>query len=883
MGMTVEEAEQLQENLKNPIKTADDLAIRLKVLENNGVDLAGALELTDRRSVAAFQTFINGADDLVELRDSITDVNDELEDMAEKKLDTIGGQFTLLQSAWEGFVLSVNEGSGVGEAIKSALGFLAENLTTIMSVIGKAVVAWGAYQAIIISVAAKNFLLSGGLKNTVVTLGRTVSGLFKMGRAAKSAGTGLTAMGRGMKSIPFVAIIALVVELATAMWDLAAGTAEKRRQDELLANAAEQGAAQAKIVDEGVQKRLKERFKAIDLLQAKNKITAKQAAQMKKDEVEASILDVKRVKSRLQNIIDTDKAQQKAWKSELARQEKIRKAGSLSIKEGGSAEARRKAADAKNRIASIESAMEKSATKAAEAKAANDNLNTTLEGLVDSSDAYNIEIEREVTNLNKSRAAAAKSNKTQKEVNTEFKKSIDLLQEYNSWMEQRRQLEEDINQIMQQRVIQGVDDALQAEIEAQRRSAETTGEIDVDLAEELIAKKAELRKQAIIDERDFEVQEAQIAFNERFESLKSNLDAERDELIAGAEGKADKIAEIEANYNAEIVKLNLMRAEEEKNLVKEGVKIHLEAKAEMEDIDRDAVTETAAVNDELIQLQINYANDQIKLKQDTANKQKAIDDKALEDEKKMWQDRMDIAQVATDYLTMLSDKRIAKLDKEIDDARKNQDLLRDLAAQGNIDAKDSLAEQQRIEDEATRKKMQEEKLKAKIEFANTVFQTYGAKVQAGSESPLADTVKDVSLLQQFIAQFTPTFKDGTEDTGTHGAGIDGQGGFHAILHPNERVLTKDQNKAIGGLSNDSLAKLAQDYHNGKIVHEGASQMGTGWDSGPIVKRLMSLEEVIKAKPEHDLRVEDVVTGAMTIVRETRRGNNVNYNRYKVKK
>ena len=78
--------------------------------------------MTDKRSVAAFSTFIEGADTLGTLKESITGVNDELEDMAEKRLDTISGQFTLLKSAWEGFILSVNEGSGAGETIKSFLG-----------------------------------------------------------------------------------------------------------------------------------------------------------------------------------------------------------------------------------------------------------------------------------------------------------------------------------------------------------------------------------------------------------------------------------------------------------------------------------------------------------------------------------------------------------------------------------------------------------------------------------------------------------------------------------------------------------------------------------------------------------------------------------------
>jgi hypothetical protein len=245
---------------------------------------------------------------------------------------------------------------------------------------------------------------------------------------------------------------------------------------------------------------------------------------------------------------------------------------------------------------------------------------------------------------------------------------------------------------------------------------------------------------------------------------------------------------------------------------------------------------------------------------------------------------MDMAQLATDVLIMLSDKRIAKLDEEIDAATKQADFLRQLAANGNIEAKDSLAEQERIVAEANRKKLIEERRQQKIEFANTVFQTYGAKVQSGSKTPFEDTIRDVSLLQQFISAFTPTYLEGTEDTGSGGRGVDGKGGFHAILHPNERVMTKEQNAMVGNLSNEQLAKVAQDYHNGKLLaYSGATQIGQGWDSDLVVKQLQSLEDTIKNKPEHILGVENVVQGAMDIVRTTKVGGDKIHNRYRVKK
>ncbi len=97
--------------------------------------MAGALELTDKRSVAAFNTFIQGAENVVELTDSITNQNDALQEMADKRLDTLNGALKLLNSAWEGFLLDLNEGTGTMNILKQSVVFLAENLRTIIKIV----------------------------------------------------------------------------------------------------------------------------------------------------------------------------------------------------------------------------------------------------------------------------------------------------------------------------------------------------------------------------------------------------------------------------------------------------------------------------------------------------------------------------------------------------------------------------------------------------------------------------------------------------------------------------------------------------------------------------------------------------------------------------
>ena len=122
----------LAKSLGRPVRTIPELVDGLKALRMQGIDLAGTLELTDKRSVAAFNTFLNGADNLLHLRENLEDVNGELERISEDRLNTVEGSIKLLQSAWEGFVLSFYNSKG---AIKSVIDLLTSGIEGINSLL----------------------------------------------------------------------------------------------------------------------------------------------------------------------------------------------------------------------------------------------------------------------------------------------------------------------------------------------------------------------------------------------------------------------------------------------------------------------------------------------------------------------------------------------------------------------------------------------------------------------------------------------------------------------------------------------------------------------------------------------------------------------------
>lgn len=113
----------LAQALGGPVKNLDDLVSGLKKLNAEGVDLAKALELTDKRSVAAFSTFLNGADDILALRDSITNCTADFNKMSATMADNAAGSWAGFQSAVEGLVLKF---SGLTEGLKILYGWATE-------------------------------------------------------------------------------------------------------------------------------------------------------------------------------------------------------------------------------------------------------------------------------------------------------------------------------------------------------------------------------------------------------------------------------------------------------------------------------------------------------------------------------------------------------------------------------------------------------------------------------------------------------------------------------------------------------------------------------------------------------------------------------------
>ena len=203
----------LAKALGSPVRNAADLAEGLKKLNAEGVDLAKALELTDKRSVAAFSTFLDQADNITALRDSITGVTSEFSQMSATMGDTVAGAMAGLRSAAEELVLSLSEGSNeflkdlingltkCVQGIGKVIAFLGDNAVIVKTV----AIAVGVYKVAVIATnkataiwAATNNVLSASL-----AVGRKALQAVRLAYIALTSGIGGATRAMNIMKIAF--------------------------------------------------------------------------------------------------------------------------------------------------------------------------------------------------------------------------------------------------------------------------------------------------------------------------------------------------------------------------------------------------------------------------------------------------------------------------------------------------------------------------------------------------------------------------------------------------------------------------------------------------------------------------------------------------------
>jgi hypothetical protein len=239
------------------------------------------------------------------------------------------------------------------------------------------------------------------------------------------------------------------------------------------------------------------------------------------------------------------------------------------------------------------------------------------------------------------------------------------------------------------------------------------------------------------------------------------------------------------------------------------------------------------------------------------------------------------------FVVEIFDKQAELSGKAVEQQQSNLDRANERAANG-LEANIAFEEQKLAEKQAEQIKRQKE---AKIAAeAVALLNLVSAYAQSGDKNALQKGLTDWGILKGLSA-ILEGFYDGTEDTGTVSNGIDSKGGRLAILHNNERVVTKAQNKLLGGMSNEQLVQnallgsqmsdylptqnaISQNLFDKQKADFGSSMKAQNvTDSNDlVVKELQQLNKRLSAQPNIGIEIEKVYGNVYDMIKtETKTG------------
>ena len=198
-------------------KTYDEI---LNDIANSGDKLSGAVDKVGKISAVSATILSNSIQETGELNKKILDSAGASEKVAEESLKTVEGQLSMLSSAWEGFILSIDNGNGViSNLIKGVLIFLQKTLS-LMTNNGKEILTGITLITGAIAMYNAQTILATAItiKNAIATKAKAAADFLvtgAMGAASLAAGAYTTIMGvlTGSISLAEVAAIAFKATL----------------------------------------------------------------------------------------------------------------------------------------------------------------------------------------------------------------------------------------------------------------------------------------------------------------------------------------------------------------------------------------------------------------------------------------------------------------------------------------------------------------------------------------------------------------------------------------------------------------------------------------------------------------------------------------------
>ena len=815
--------------------TTKPLADRLDVLKPLLKDQTTLIKVFGTENAIAATNILSTTDRLRELTTQVTGTNTANEQAAIRAA-TLNDAINRLKESWNAIVLSFQSGTGVAGILTKALMFLANNLGTIVKTIGAAAGIFATYK---VTVTATNAIT----KAYTATMALMNLAFGKNAIATKGADAAMKAFNATTKANPIGLLVTVLATAVTAFFAFRDGADSATKAQNALNAAIEAGGKAGQKTNQMLAQVQDEKIKALEQ-EARQRI----ANGENEKKVNADLLSAKKSYFETEN----------QFINESIEKVKRRAAETIAIE-------RKNTTDSKRNQELLERAKilitDQSSLRQSKVIGKYNELYEQMANERAKKEIEELE-SRKKNNLNYFSELEIETKEHDKEITEGMKgaalkrqQELDLLRRRVEDMEDAR-IEDEFKRKEQQ---------LRRAFEREMQAIKGNSEIENRLRKEL-----------------------ELKFNNDILELQKDRHAKSLKLVEDALAAVDKKYEDgDKKRQDDDEKMYQMEVKAAEKRTKQAESENLDKITDQKQFDIEEQKRLIAHLKEMLAIQKAYGKDAEALDTEIQIKKAEKQLKTMEKETTAVKDNSEvqkkIIEEVTNYAIKKTDERIAAIDKEIAAAQRQAEFYEKLAAEGNITAEQSLLEQQKIIDEAEKEREQLERRKQQIQLISAGVSTYQSKVAAGDQSPLLNTIKDITLLTQFLSNL-PAFFEGTEDTG-QGGGIDGKGGFHAVLHPHERVIPASENAKLKGLSNTELADVGMKYKNGQLVDFRArlGMQDKRQTNELLLKEIKDLKEVISNQPQTDWNIGEVTQESFNLIKRTVSKNTVVYNKFRMKK
>ena len=223
----------LAKSLGRNITSVDELVPAMNELVASGIDVAGMLDITDKRSVTAFASMLSGSESITEMSEKLQNAQGTTKRFADVMRDSLKGQIDEVKSSAEGFALELTDNlqpvlSVIMEVLMSLFGVL----KAVSPVIVSLTAGFVAYKVVVIAASVATRLWSIATTAMRIVAVATSGGVKGLTRAMKLLNIAIKANPVGLLVGALAAGVALFSTMSDETEDSAKGLEKINKETE---------------------------------------------------------------------------------------------------------------------------------------------------------------------------------------------------------------------------------------------------------------------------------------------------------------------------------------------------------------------------------------------------------------------------------------------------------------------------------------------------------------------------------------------------------------------------------------------------------------------------------------------------------------------------